>query len=54
MTKHICGSECSVGSNLDIERLKKAIDSKTYTMPQGLSQEEMREHILKCARELDE
>ncbi|WP_161798550.1 hypothetical protein [Acinetobacter sp. 243_ASPC] len=36
---------------IDIPRMEKALASKRYLMPQGLSRDEMIQHILNTAKE---
>lgn len=35
---------------IDSHRMDKALNTERFTMPQGLSREEMRQHILAAAR----
>lgn len=35
---------------IDLDRMKSALAAERFTMPQGLSREEMRQHIIASAR----
>ena len=40
----------TVPVRINLDRMKSALASETFVMPQGLSREEMRKHIIASAR----
>ena len=48
-----CDDDCP-GFNFDIERMEEALKGPFYTMPEGLSVEEMREWFKEFANNTDE
>lgn len=48
-----CDDDCP-GFNFDIERMEEALKGPFYTMPSGLSKEEMRTWLINLANNTDE